>query len=164
MVPAQLAPQRDQRDDERYKAVAWENCRHLRTAASTLAAPDAKADLARSRDEASPESCDRIVEEIRYRNIRVPTSLDISIWRRIGQTLTGLVKGTVGAVQATWRFVLSVPELLMRASRMSLTEWREAVSGLWTTIKHEAKHYWVRIATPSCVQVSGVEVALLPPA
>ena len=153
IVPSHLLSDRDERDGAQYKAIAWANCRHLRTAASTLAAPDssksdAKAELARLHSEASPENCDRIVEEIRYRNIRVPTSLDISLVRRLGNMLTGLVKGTVGAVQGTWRFILSVPGILQRASQMSLSEWRETISGWWSTIKSEAKHYWVRSTAP----------------
>lgn len=78
----------------------------------------------------------------RYRNIRVPESLDISWTRRIHNLFLSLWKGTRSAVRA----VLSVPGLLNRARKMSLAEWRETLAGWWVTIKHEAAHYWVRPA------------------
>ena len=126
--------------------VAWQTCRHLRTSSAQQAPsakdrPDTQSPF--QADEASAENCDRIVEEIRYRNIRIPDQLDISITRRIQVTVMGLVRGVVGAGKATVNFILSIPSRLVAASKMSLTEWKEAVSGMWSTVKHEAKHYWV---------------------
>jgi hypothetical protein len=94
-------------------------------------------------DQATPEKCDEIVQEIRYRNIRVPSQLDISLGRRVMHVATGVVRGTIAGVEATWKFIISIPASLVKMRRMSLSEWRELLQGSWATIKHEAKHYWV---------------------
>ena len=123
---------------------AWQQCRHMRTSACVLSATSTSTKQEDDKssalsDEATPENCDRIVEEIRYRNIRIPQQLDLSLWRRVtmmGRTMVSSVRGMLA-------FVASIPGKLAAASRMSLSEWRETFSGWWDTIKHEAKHYWV---------------------
>jgi hypothetical protein len=92
-------------------------------------------------ESSTPEDCDRIVEELRYRNIKVPKQLDIS-WRR---RIEGALGSVYGAGKATVNFVFSIPGMLSRAARMSPAEWRETLQGFWATVKHEAQHYWVRI-------------------
>ena len=78
--------------------------------------------------------------ELRYRNIPVPSQLDISIGRRI----QNLVVSVYDAALAALRFIAGIPSGLVSLSRMSLQEWREMLTGWWHTLKHEVKHYWVR--------------------
>ena len=121
---------------------AWVLYRQLHNSAHSDDPPDKKDQhsLAPLVDNATPENCDRIVEELRYRNIRIPAQLDLSLRRRIQSLFAGIVKAVVG----TLRFVYSMPRRLVAAARMTPTEWKETLVGWWQTLKHEAKHYWVR--------------------
>lgn len=94
-------------------------------------------------DPVLPSDCDRIVEELRYRDIRVPRQLNISWRRRIEGALFGVYK----ACKATVMFFIRIPSYLNSARRMSVSEWRQALSSTWATVKHEAHHYWVCLST-----------------
>ena len=87
----------------------------------------------------SPADTDRIVAELRYRNITVPKTLDIS-WQRRAENLG---KVAYKLTRSMFKFLQSVPPALWAASKMTLPEWRSTLSGWWVTIKHEADHYWV---------------------
>ena len=127
----------------------WRSSRHLRTCAHTLAtasAPESAASKGgNDASDASPENCDKIVAELRYRHIPVPSELDLSIGRRI----LNFAQGFQSAVIASYRFVASIPGGVAALSKMSLAEWREMLSGWWSAFVHEAKHYWVCMLPPS---------------
>jgi hypothetical protein len=118
----------------------------MRTCAQAFAAPetpkkDGAADVpVGASEEATPEDCDRIVAEIRYRNIPIPSQLDLSLARR----LKNFWNGVIGLLRATYLIVASIPGSLAVTSRMSFSEWRQLISGWWATVQHEAQHYWVR--------------------
>lgn len=126
---------------------AWQTYRCINTVGYVLSKPQVKgtvkAEDSKFDEEATPEKCDEIVQEIRYRNIRVPSQLDISLSRRVMHLATGVVRGTVAGVETMWNIIVSIPAGLFKVSRMSLSEWRDLLQGWWATIKHEAKHYWV---------------------
>lgn len=84
------------------------------------------------------------MEELRYRNIKVPRQLDLSLRRRIEGSIVSAYKACRSAVV----FIFSIPGYLNTARKMSLAEWRQATSSTWATVKHEAKHYWVRALNP----------------
>jgi hypothetical protein len=110
----------------------WHQSRHFRAQTSNF--KDSKN---------TAEDCDRIVEELRYRNIKVPRQLDISYRRRIeGWLIAGW-----GATTAVAKFCLSLPGMLFRTLTMSPSQWYQTVTDLWGTIKHEAEYYWVCIFT-----------------
>jgi hypothetical protein len=131
-----------QRDDAQGgSAVArqWQQSRHFR-AARFLDYPDSKFGL--PGESRSPRDYDRIVEELRYRDIKVPRQLvDISIRRRIENILSSVY----GALKGIVMWTISIPSALSRARKMSLAEWRETLTSWWVTIKHEVHHYWVRM-------------------
>jgi hypothetical protein len=115
-------------------------CRHLHTGLPHRDPPSADGVRGQMPGQASAEECDRVVAELRYRNIRVPESLDISWTRRIQNLFLSMYRMGHSVVSA----VVSVPGILNRARKMSLTEWRDTLSSWWATIKHEGAHYWVR--------------------
>lgn len=119
----------------------WHQTRHFRADISSL-----------KECKNTPEDCDRIVEEMRYRNIAVPKQLEIS-WRR---RVEGWVVGGFGAARAVVKFCLSLPGMLFRTITMSPSEWYKAVTGLWGTIKHEAEYYWVCLCSV-CDALQGLE-------
>lgn len=108
----------------------WYQSRHFRTDIRSL-----------KESKNTAEDCDRIVEEMRYRNIKVPRQLEIS-WRR---RVEGWVVGGFNAGRAVVKFCFSLPGMLFRTVTMSPSEWYKFLTGLWGTIKHEADYYWVRL-------------------
>eukprot|EP00892_Ulva_mutabilis_P004804 jgi/Ulvmu1/2696/UM014_0152.1 len=116
---------------------SWQQYRSFRAQFPAVLGQDGKS---RSTcDPVRPEDCDRIVEELRYRNIKVPRQLDIS-WRR---RIQGGILSVYNAIRACVVFVFNIPGYLNTARKMSLSEWRQASSSTWATVKHEAHHYWV---------------------
>lgn len=120
----------------------WQQYRSFRAQFPSILGQEGK--LRSSCDPVLPEDCDRIVEELRYRNIKVPRQLDISWRRRIEGGFVTMYK----AGRACVVFVFSIPRYINSARRMSLAEWRQVLSSTWATIKHEAHHYWVRTFIP----------------
>ena len=119
----------------------WQQYRTFRAQFPAILGQEGK--LRSTHDPVLPADCDRIVEELRYRNIKVPRQLDIS-WRR---RIEGGVLSVYKACRSAVMFVISIPGYLNTARKMSLSEWRQACSSTWATIKHEGRHYWVRLAS-----------------
>jgi hypothetical protein len=69
----------------------------------------------------------------------------------IADRVTALVKATVGLVQLTVSFTLSIPGRLARFASLSREERRAVYHGWWLAAKKEAKHYWVRPCQSSLV-------------
>lgn len=106
----------------------WHQSRHFRADISNLKEP-----------KNTPEDCDRIVEEMRYRNIKIPRHLEISWTRRV----QGWARGAFGAMKAVVKFSFNLPGMLFRTITMSPSQWYQTLSGFWSTVKHEADFYWV---------------------
>jgi hypothetical protein len=141
-----ISDPRQDHSEARAALDGWQSCRLMRTSACALAR-GARESNESAAELATAENCDRIVEEIRYRNIRIPKQLDISVSRRVVMMWRGLVNACRGFLS----FCFSIPKQLVAASRMKPSEWKATLAGWWTTIKHEGKHYWVRSITLSAM-------------
>lgn len=95
-------------------------------------------------DFADAEECDEAMEDLeetrkRIRALSRPPPGHVSIQTRVKQGLSMASR----AITLTVGFILSLPGRLFRFAALPTAEKRELMSGIWSSVKKEAKHYWL---------------------